>query len=127
MVNSVDFTRRTLMLPVALLALHSEALAAAKQEAQPISTASVNISVSVAANYRVQHMTGSVGARFRSNALPGDLCLASNSAPMALPIWWMHDGVLGLIDGCGPAAESSVLHAGTQRAPRTGLVLVIPE
>jgi hypothetical protein len=137
MANEIAFAKRTfrtfrtLVRSVALLALYAggagSAQAAVKSESHAISSASVNIRVSVATRYKVQFTALTAVNSFGAGAASNGLCIVSNTAPMALPTMVMSDAGVTTIDRCGSPNKPQVGDPKPFTAPVSGLVLIRPE
>jgi hypothetical protein len=103
----------------ALLVLHAAACEAAggKGELQSTSSATIGIRLSVAAQYRLRPIAPSARGAVRAVDGPGGYWIASNTAPMVLPI---------LLIGPGPAGARLLAAQGASGSPPPSAVPIGP-
>ena len=134
MANEIAFAKRTfrsLVRSLAVLSLYAGAgsavEAAVNRQSRAISSANVNISVSVAPRHTVQITAMSAVQTSGSYAASNGFCIVSNAAPVALPTMLMFAGGMTTIDRCGSTTKSQVGDPKPLPAPISGLVLIRPE
>lgn len=132
MANEIAFAKRTvrtLVCPVAVLALQAgvaeAAEAAVNRQPRAISSANLNITMSVATRYKVQAKPAVRSAGL--DAASSGLCISSNAAPTALPMTLMLDGVTIPVHRCGSTITSPVGLRRSFHTSFTGVMLIRPE